>query len=198
MPFAAIRRFAAGLVLLAALAACSATPSDVAGPQPDLGDFKLGYNIVVVKEPQIGPLSRTATDAEWEAALKAAIAERFGSYEGEKLYHLGLKIDAYALGQIGIPVLVKPKSVLVVSANIFDNRSQTKLNAEAKQLTVFEDLSAGTVLGSGLTQTREQQMERLSRNAAAAVQNWLLENPEWFGLPPLPEKPGPATTGDSN
>jgi hypothetical protein len=30
-------------------------------------------------------------------------------------------------------------------------------------------------------------MEILSYNAAKAVEGWLLENPEWFGLPPLPE-----------
>jgi hypothetical protein len=162
-----------------------------------MGDFKLGYNIVVVKEPQIGPFSRTATDEEWEAALKDAIAKRFGSYDGDKLYHIGVKIDAYALGQVGIPVLVKPKSILVVSANIFDDASQTKLNSEAKQLTVFEDLSAGSLLGSGLTQTKEQQMARLSRNAASEIQKWLLKNPAWFGLPPLVAEVKPETAANS-
>lgn len=198
MIFKAARRAVLGLVLGASLVACTAKPGDLEGPQPDMGDFKLGYNIVVVKEPQIGPLSRTATDEEWETALKAEIANRFGSYDGDKLYHIGVKIDAYALGQIGIPVLVKPKSVLVVSANIFDDATQTKLNTEAKQLTVFEDLSAGSVLGSGLTQTKEQQMARLSRNAASEIQKWLLKNPEWFGLPPLASEVKPETPVNSN
>ena len=49
-----------------------------------------------------------------------------------------------------------------------------------KQFTVFESLSEETVVGSGLTQTKEEQMQNLSRNAAKMIQTWMLEHPEWF------------------
>lgn len=172
------------VVVLLALAACS-LPADVDEPQVAMGDFALGHNIVIVTEPQIGPFSRKATDAEWKDELTAGIARRFDSYEGEKLYHLGIKIDAYALALPGVPLVFSPKSLLILSANVWDDAQQLKLNGEPKQLTIFEGLSGETLLSSGLTQNKKQQMVRLSDNAAKAVQNWLLENPEWFGLPPL-------------
>jgi hypothetical protein len=61
----------------------------------------------------------------------------------------------------------------------------------------MEKMSEKTVLGSGLTQSAARQMEILSYNAAKAVERWLLENPEWFGLPPLgtPETPQVTTFG---
>ena len=67
-----------------------------------------------------------------------------------------------------------------VPANIWDDAAALKLNAEGKQIMVFESLSPEEVIGSGLTKTREQQMEQLAFNAAYSVEQWLLEHPEWF------------------
>jgi hypothetical protein len=39
------------------------------------------------------------------------------------------------------------------------------------------------VIGSGLTRTKAKQMEVLSYNAAKRVEQWLLDHPEWFGMP---------------
>lgn len=177
---------AALLALPIVLAACAA--DDLAEPPVPLGDFALGLNIVVADKVEMVPISRKATPDEWEAVMKKAVAARFGRYEGSKLYNLGISVDGYALAPPGIPVVAAPKSVLVVTANIWDDAARKKLNEEGKQFTVFESLSGDTVIGTGITRTKQQQMEALSFNAVKKVETWLLENPEWFGMPPLPPK----------
>ena len=167
---------------LTALAACQT--NDLKEPPVPLGDFRLGLNIAVADNVQKVPISREASKEEWQEAVKKAIADRFGRYEGDKLYNIGISIDGYALAPPGVPLVLKPKSVLVVTANIWDDAAQKKLNPEGKQLTIFEHMSAETVIGSGVTQNKKKQMEILSYNAAKSVEKWLLENPQWFGLPP--------------
>lgn len=169
---------------VATLAACS-LPADVDAPQIAMGDFRLGHNIVVVNEPEVGPFSRLAEDDVWKEALIGAIDRRFGGYDGDKYYHIGTKIDMYVLALPGVPVVFTPKSVLVVTVNVWDDAAGEKVNEEAKALTIFEGVSAETLFSSGLTQNKKQQMTKLADNAAKAIQDWILENPEWVGLPPL-------------
>lgn len=170
-------RFGAVLAL-SLLAACAAEGPDA--PPADFGDFALGHNIVVAKNAKpVGP-SRKATAAEWEAALKSAIGDRFAQYHGEKLYHIGVGVDAYALAVPGVPVVLAPKSVLAVTVNVWDDTARRPVNAAPKQFTVFEGLTGDTVVGSGLTKTKEEQMATLSANAARQINAWLAENKAWF------------------
>ena len=162
----------------ALLAACQT--NDLKEPPPKLGDFVLGLNIAVADNVQKVPISRDADPKEWEASIKEAVDDRFGRYEGNRIYNIGISIDAYALAPPGVPLVLSPKSVLVVTANIWDDATATKLNPEGKQLTIFEGASADTMIGSGLTQTKKKQMETLSYNAAKAVEKWLVDHPEWF------------------
>ena len=178
----------------AVLAGCGR--SDLEEPPVPLGDFALGLNIVVADNVQKVPISREASVEEWEAVMKDAVANRFGRYQGPKLYNIGISVDGYALAPPGIPVVAAPKSVLVITANIWDDAAQQKLNAEGKQFTVFESLSGETVIGTGLTRNKKEQMEALSYNAVKRVEEWFLENPEWFGLPPKP--PAPEAAPSSN
>ena len=67
------------------------------------------------------PISREATPEMWEAAMEKAVSDRFGRYEGSKLYNIGISIDAYALAPPGVPLVLKPQSILVVTANIWDD-----------------------------------------------------------------------------
>lgn len=180
------------LVLALGLALAGCQTNDLAEPPVPLGDFALGLNVAVADKVQMVPISRPATEAELETAMTKAVADRFGRYEGAKLYNIGISVDAYALAPPGIPLVASPKSVLVVTANIWDDAAQKKLNAEGKQLTIFEKMSGETVLGSGLTQSKEKQLQTLTYNAAKAVEAWLLENPQWFGLP---AKTGSAAPG---
>lgn len=168
------------VALLFLLAACAR--NDLADPPVPLGAFALGLNVAVADNVQMVPISRPATPEEWEAAIVKAVDDRFGRYEGTKLYNIGISVDGYALAPPGIPVVAAPKSVLVVTANIWDDAAQKKLNAEGKQFTVFESLSGETVIGTGLTRTKKQQMDALAFNAVKRVEEWLLEHPEWFGM----------------
>jgi len=189
---AQMRRLTRGAVVLAfagLLAGCAADAQLDDEPPVDLGDFSLGHNIVVAEGMQQGPFSRQATPDEVQAALSKAITERLGRYDGDKLYHIGLKVDAYAMAMPGVPVVFTPKSLLVVSANIWDDAAGKKLTDEPQLLTVFEGPSGSTLVGSGLTRNKAAQLEILSANMAKRVERWLLENGEWFGIDPsrIPE-----------
>lgn len=174
---------------LSVLAACQT--NDLTEPPPPMGDFRLGLNIAVADNVQKVPISRDATPEMWEAAIQKAVQDRFGRYEGTKLYNIGISVDGYALAPPGIPLVLKPKSVLVVTANIWDDAAQKKLNEEGKQFTIFEKGSPNTFIGSGITQSKDKQMAILSYNAVKKIEQWLLDHPEWFGLPPK-SSPTPA------
>lgn len=196
-------RITALMGLFAALAACSA-PARVDAPRVPMGDFRLGHNVVVVSEPEILPFSREASDEEWKEMMTAAMEQRFGGYEGDRLYHIGVKVEGYALAVPGVPVLFTPKSALVLVVNIWDDAEEKKLNAEPKTFTVFESLSAETMVSSGLTQNKKEQMTTLTQNGAKMIQDWILENPEWIGLPASGAAPAaaaasaPATVPDGS
>lgn len=175
-----IRTALLSLVAATLLAAC-ASETELGAPPPELASFRMGHVVVVSDNATQSPISRAATPEEWRQSLQAAVQERFGRLEGDTFYHFGIHVDGFALAPPGIPVVVSPKSVLIVSVTAFEDvEGGRKLHPEPKQITVFEALSGETVIGSGLTRTREEQMRRLSFNAARAIETWLLENPQWF------------------
>lgn len=170
---------------LVALAACAATDGE-SGPPPDLGDFRLVHNIVVGETARQIPPSRSASAEEWKAVLTDEIGRRMGRHEGGGRYHLGVSVDAYALAIPGIPVVVKPRSALAVSVTVWDDATAAKINTVPAQLAVFEQLglSGEGIVGSGLTQDRDEQMQNLARSAAAAIEDFLVENRDWFSDDP--------------
>ena len=164
-----------------ALAACGTPDGDGASSELiPLGDFRMGHNIAIGTEAKLIPPSRGATADEWKTAMQGAMQKRFGRYDGAGLYHFGVSVDAYALAVPGIPIAFSPKSALVVTVTLWDNSTQSKLNPEAKKVTVFETLSPETVVGSGLTKSKAEQMENLVTNAAFEIQKWMVENKAWF------------------
>ncbi len=183
MSMSRLIRTCLAMMSIGILAACGAKNADT--PPPDLGDFSLHHNVVVADNATIGPLSREASVEAWEAMLQNEIQNSLGGYQSDHLYHLGVSVNAYVLAAPGVPLVISPKSVLVISVTLWDNNTESKVNPEPKQFTVFEQAGSKTfLLGSGLTQTKEEQMKNLSENAAAAIRKWLASNPEWFGLPP--------------
>lgn len=169
----------AGLVLLAA---CT-NPNDLGEAPPDLGDFRLSHNIVVAPNLTKGPLSREASQADWIASVKRAVEERMRRHEGDRLYHLGIAVEGYVLAVPGVPVVASPKSALILRVTVWDDAKGEKLNPEPKVVTVLETISGDTVVGSGLTQSKEVQMLNLSRNAAKQIETWLVEQKAasgWF------------------
>ncbi|MCF1708015.1 hypothetical protein L0V05_04200 [Tabrizicola sp. J26] len=185
MSLATLLRSMLLLAGLSVLVACGR--NDLDEPPVALGDFKLGLNIVVADNMQKVPISRDATVDEWETGIKKAVQDRFGRYQGNRFYNIGIAVDGYALAPPGIPVVAAPKSVVVVTANIWDDSTQTRLNGEPKQFTIFENVDPNMVIGSGLTKTKRQQLDALSYNVAKALEKWFLENPNWFANPPVPD-----------
>lgn len=177
-------RFLAPVAFLI-LAACAA--DDLDKPPAPLGDFRLGLNVVVGETARQVPPTRSATAEEWETALKAAIDRRFGRYTGAGEYHMGVSVDAYALAVPGVPVVLKPRSVLVISVTVWDAATRQKLNGEVKQITVLEStgfLTPDSIIGSGIMRDKQKQMQSLASSAARAIEYWLRQNEDWFSADP--------------
>ena len=192
MGFVTSYRTAAALVGVLLLAGCSSSLDDLDGPVRPLGDFYLGHNIVVASNATKGPLSRDATEEELETALKAAIDQRFRRFDGDRLYHIAISIDGYVLAVPGIPVVANPRSALIFGVTIWDDAREVKLNETPHRITVLEDLSGDTLVGSGLTRSADEQLAALAYNAARATERWMRENVEWF----TPEPPAETAVAD--
>merc|ERR1711916_68924 len=84
----------------------------------------------------------------------------------------------------GVPLVMAPKSALILHVTLWDDAAGEKLNEDAYQIVVLEDLSASTLFGSGFFNTPDQQLDTLARKAAEALEEWLVENNQWFGVEP--------------
>ncbi|MCB1407933.1 MAG: hypothetical protein KDK01_17190 [Rhodobacteraceae bacterium] len=188
--FAPFRTLA--LLAVAGFLAACANGANLGEQRAELGDFRLCYNIVTTNDAVQGPLSREADLDAFSANLRREVDRRFGRYDGDRLYHIAMHVDAYVLAVPGVPLVASPRSALIISVNVWDDLLGRPLNEEPEQMTVLESLSGSSVIGSGLTQSAEQQMQTLSANAAIRIENWLAQNPEWF------QHPDPAEDTDGS
>ncbi len=175
-------RIVAVLLSVAMLAACNGA-RDLDQAPVALGDFNLQHNIAVAPKAQKGPLSREVSKEVLVKVLTDATAERFGRYEGTRNYHFGMSVEGYVLAQPGIPLVLAPKSILIINLTVWDDAKNKKLNPKPKQITVLESLDQGPVVGSGFTKTAEEQLKNLSQNAAKAIENYLVKQNKaerWF------------------
>lgn len=164
------------------LAACNGARDLADAPVP-LGDFNLLHNIAVAPKAVKGPLSREASEEDLVKALTDATNERFGRYSGTRDYHFGMSIEGYVLAQPGIPLLLSPKSILIINLTVWDDTKKTKLTPEPHQITVLESLDQGPIVGSGYTKSAQEQLKNLSQNAAKQIETYLVQqNKEngWF------------------
>lgn len=178
-------------IALALLVGCGAQTLE--GPPVPLGDFKLGHNVVVAGTMQQGPLSRTASEEEWVASMTKAIDDRFGRYDGDQLYHLGISVEAFMLAPPGVPVVYTPKSVLILNVTLWDDKGGRKLNAAPHQVLVLETTGTDSVFfGSGWGRNKQKQLDGLAFNAAKSIETWMLENSETYGWFTPNERVAPA------
>lgn len=191
-----MRRIVAILTVILGLSACTSS-NDLGEAPVYLGNFQFGHNVVVAPNIVRGPASRQASNNEWIKAVDKEVEARFRRFKGSRLYHLGISVEGYVLAVAGVPVVAAPKSVLILRVTAWDDAKKTKLNEKPKVITAVENLSGETLVSSGLTQTKEQQIENLSKNAAKQIENWLVEmNNEkgWFQDDGQPAKPKTETT----
>ncbi len=170
---------------LAALVAACGTTADLDEPPVPLGDFRLGHSVVLARDPVIGPASRTASREAWETGLDAAIEERFRRYEGERFYHFAVTVDGYVLALPGVPIVFSPNSALIVSVTVWDDATGEKLNEEPFRVTVTEaPTGESLLLGSGLSNSKDEQLRNLSVSAAKQLERELVRRHReegWFG-----------------
>jgi len=180
-------RASLAFLMMVVLGACSPSADLDEAPVP-LGDFRLEHNIVVASKAQRGPLSRPASEEQLQTAVRSALAERFGRYQGNSRYHFGVSVEGYVLAQPGIPLVLAPKSALILNVTVYDDAAGGKLNEEPEQITVLETFGTAPIIGTGYTMTAEEQLAELSRNAAKAVERYLVRQQQaegWFA--PKPE-----------
>ncbi|MEL6453000.1 MAG: hypothetical protein AAFQ19_17240 [Pseudomonadota bacterium] len=195
-------RLVMGLVMLAGLAACGGNADLDEAPVP-LGDFRLVHNIVIAEKAQRGPLSRPATEEQLVAAVQGAMAQRFGRYDGASRYHFGVSVEGYVLAQPGVPLVLAPKSVLVINLTVWDDAAVKKLNDEPKQITVLETFGTAPLIGTGYTLTAAEQLQQLSENAAKAAERYLVQQRDqegWFAPDPTAApvaEPAPDLAADT-
>lgn len=175
----AFARKAGALMLVAFLSAC-ASGAELGDERAELGDFFLSHAIVVADEATPLPGSRSATAEEWEESLTDELRRRLGRYDGDTLYHVAIKVHGYMLAPPGIPLVASPRSVLGITVDLWDDAAGERLNRRPHQIIIGEAFSGSTVVGSGLTLTREEQMQQLSENAVLSVERWLANNSDWF------------------
>ena len=187
-------RVAAAALALMALTACDA--HDAGEPPKPMGNFQMGLNIVVTDKAQTVAISRQATAEEWKTVMTKAMQDRFGSYSGDKLFDFGISIDGYMLAPPGVPFVASPHSALIFTVNVWDDAKNQILVPGGKRMTYVEGISGDSIVGSGWTQNKDAQMKKLAFNAAKAVQDYMLDHPEWLGLPPK-EVPTAAHTNDA-
>ncbi|MCC6007620.1 MAG: hypothetical protein JJU40_08070 [Rhodobacteraceae bacterium] len=166
-------------VVALGLAACGLSDDLAERPEP-IGDFRLGFPIVVAANMEQGPFSRDASAEEVEEALRGAMQARLGRYEGDRYYHVAVSVAAYVLAQPGIPLVASPRSIFILNVDVWDDERQEKLTARPALLTVIDDSARG-FMASGLTQTREEQLVSLSAAAAREIEAWLRENGSLVG-----------------
>ena len=178
-------RILSALISIVVLSACNGA-SDLDKPAVPLGDFNLYHNIVVAPKVQKLPISREVSEEVLTTAVKDAIAERFDRYEGARNYHFGVSVEGYVLAPPGIPLVLAPKSIMILNLTVWDDAAGKKLTDEPHQITVFESLDQGPIVGSGYTKTAEEQLKNLSQNAAKSIENYLVKQNKaegWFERP---------------
>lgn len=169
------------LAAAAALAGCASSTETVSQAERiPLEEFKLGHIVVVADNVKQVQPSRNVSVEEWESAYRDALEARFSGYTGDQFYHIAVNILGYSVAVPGVPVVLAPKSAMIIEASIWDDAAGGKINAEPKQFTVLESFDGDFVVGSGLTKSRSEQVAALAANGARQIEEWMRDNPEWF------------------
>jgi hypothetical protein len=169
------------VIILLFCSACSISNYPTEIPTiPNIGKFKLGHLVVKAENAQKGFFSRNASEEVLEKTLKEKLTKLLSNQNGDHFFHISAIISGYVLAQPGIPVLLSPKSVLIIDVFIFDDKTQQKVFEKPRRFTIFESFSSDTIIGTGLTLTAEQQLDDLTTIAANKVGDWLIDNKEIF------------------
>ena len=174
-------RLFASILLTLTLFGCSKL--NLERPNDPFGNFRLGHIAVYGENITKGPFSRDATDDEIKGALYAALQQQLGQYTGNGEYHIVVIVDAYTLGKPGIPLIFSPQTALGFRLSVWEAQTMTRFDLTPEKLLFLENANSRTLFGSGLRQTREEQIVSLTQSVAQQIDTWLREkhvNDDWF------------------
>lgn len=144
-------------------------------PSDPFGDFRLGHLAVYSEDITKGPFSLEATDDEIKGALYVALQNQLGQYTGAGEYHIVVIVDAYTLRKPGIPLVFSPQTALGFRLSVWDAQTMTRFDLTPEKLLFLENANRRTLFGSGLRQTREEQIVSLTQSVAQQIDTWLRE-----------------------
>ena len=114
--------------------------------------------------------------------MNGAFKDRFSRFDGGSYNHLGITVNGYILAKPGIPLIAAPKSILIFRVIAIEDHTGKVLTQKPHQITVVEQLNVGSLIGSGYTRSREQQINDLAQQAALSTEAWLRQQ-SWFEGP---------------
>jgi len=77
---------------------------------------------------------------------------------------------------------------------VLEDHTGKVLTGKPHQITIIEQLNASSLLGSGYTRSREQQINDLAQQAALSTEAWLRRQPWFEGPDTIVELPNDVET----
>ena len=108
-----------------------------------------------------------------KGTLYVALQQQLGQYTGNGEYHVVVIVDAYTLGKPGIPLVFSPQTALGFRLSVWDAQTMTRFDLTPEKLLFLENANRRTLFGSGLRQTREEQIVSLTQSVAQQIDTWL-------------------------
>ena len=84
--------------------------------------------------------------------------------------------------------MASPKSILIFSVVVVEDSSGKLLTPKPHKMTVVEQINGNSVIGSGYTLSKEEQLNGLAYQAALMTESWLRKQ-RWFDGPVVSSKP---------
>lgn len=166
------------LVAIACTVLASCDPPEQLSESPEpIADFRLGFVKVSATNTQSPEISREVDETIVEEKIIEAIRERLGRYKGDRWYHITVSVEGILLAPPGFPVVVSPRSVMIIKVVVWDDEAGQPLNSVAKAFPISEPFSFSTLIGSGFTRDKDEQARILARQAASVIEIWL-KSPE--------------------
>ena len=167
------RCLAAAISAILLVASCSQSSEDLtANPEP-FGDFGLATVHVQADDSQTLPLAREAAAEDLEAALAAELERRLGRYSGETRYFIEVDVAGHFIAPAGVPIVFSPRSTMALHVTVRDRATGKARNEDPRLFLVGEPFSGKTLVGSGVLQSKEEQIQALAERSAFLIERWL-------------------------
>ena len=73
-----------------------------------------------------------------------------------------------------IPLVFSPHTALGFRLSVWDAQTMTRFDLKPEKLLLLENANRRTLFGSGLRQTREEQIVSITQSVAQQIDTWLI------------------------